>query len=324
MEQLKIAFANFYPGYDIKNNILDHIVNATKRRWDTVITDADDEPDILFFSCFDRGGINHLKCKARIRIYITGENDVPDFNIADSAISFHHIDFGGRHLRLPIYCLVDSFYDDILQGKYYCTPQEPASREFCSAVISNITSGDSRRLDIFNAINKYRDIASGGRWHNNVGGPVSEKWDFLPDYKFHLALENSSMPGYITEKIVDAFYCRTVPIYWGAPDVALDFNPRSFININDFNSLNEAVRYIERVDNDDELYMSYLEQSPLDGSPFTKRDDMLVQFIADSLKRANSTGNRFGAQLGRYNDSSLALEINRHPFIKKIINKTLG
>lgn len=35
-------------------------------------------------------------------------------------------------------------------------------------------------------------------------------------YKFTIAFENQSYPGYVTEKIADALMAGTVPIYWGA------------------------------------------------------------------------------------------------------------
>jgi hypothetical protein len=34
-------------------------------------------------------------------------------------------------------------------------------------------------------------------------------------YNFVIAFENVDYPGYITEKIMDAFQAGTVPLYWG-------------------------------------------------------------------------------------------------------------
>ncbi len=36
---------------------------------------------------------------------------------------------------------------------------------------------------------------------------------------------------YMTEKLPDALLAGVVPIYWGAPDVAATFNPRSFVHV---------------------------------------------------------------------------------------------
>jgi hypothetical protein len=55
---------------------------------------------------------------------------------------------------------------------------------------------------------------------------------------------------------------RSVPIYKGDPRIARTFNPRSFINLNDFKSDEEAVEFIAAVDQDDALYQTYLDAPP--------------------------------------------------------------
>ncbi|MCL4730308.1 MAG: hypothetical protein KJ044_07750 [Planctomycetes bacterium] len=47
--------------------------------------------------------------------------------------------------------------------------------------------------------------------------------------QFHVAIENCRAPDYFTEKIVDCFRTRTVPIYWGCTNIAQYFNPRGMI-----------------------------------------------------------------------------------------------
>ena len=37
---------------------------------------------------------------------------------------------------------------------------------------------------------------------------------------FHVALENVRQCNYFTEKLLDCFLTRTVPIYWGCPNIA--------------------------------------------------------------------------------------------------------
>lgn len=84
--------------------------------------------------------------------------------------------------------------------------------------------------------------------------------DKFKPYKFVLALENTSLNGYITEKIVNPMLSNSIPIYWGSDDVNIHFNSKSFININDFDSYDECVEYIKKVDNDDKLYNDILKE----------------------------------------------------------------
>ena len=59
--------------------------------------------------------------------------------------------------------------------------------------------------------------------------PGSEKkklWNSM----FSICVENSSNRGYHTEKIIDAFLSKTIPIYWGCPNLEeLGYDPSGFI-----------------------------------------------------------------------------------------------
>ena len=101
---------------------------------------------------------------------------------------------------------------------------------------------------------KYKKVDSGGRYLNNVGGPVPDKLDFIKEYKFTMSFENSSYPGYTTEKIIEPMFVRSIPVYWGNPNIATEFNPGSFINLHDFVTVDEAIQRIIEIDQDDELY----------------------------------------------------------------------
>ena len=85
-----------------------------------------------------------------------------------------------------------------------------------------------------------------------MGGPVKDKIAFERDYKFTMCFENTSSIGYTSEKIMEAFAGRTVPIYWGNPDIAEEFNPEAFINCHDFDSFEEVLEEIKRLDADDD------------------------------------------------------------------------
>ena len=47
---------------------------------------------------------------------------------------------------------------------------------------------------------------------------------------FSICIENSSNRGYHTEKVIDAFLSKTIPIYWGCPNLnELGYDPKGFI-----------------------------------------------------------------------------------------------
>jgi hypothetical protein len=63
------------------------------------------------------------------------------------------------------------------------------------------------------------------------GGPsgfdspvLGESKDELFNSQFHIAIENAKLKYYFSEKLVDCFRTKTVPIYWGCPNIGDYFN----------------------------------------------------------------------------------------------------
>jgi len=75
-------------------------------------------------------------------------------------------------------------------------------------------------------------------------GPVARKHEVMQAYKFAIVYENAVVPGYLTEKIFDAFFAGCVPVYLGAPDI-LDYIPaETFIDRRNFSSNEELYQYL--------------------------------------------------------------------------------
>lgn len=65
--------------------------------------------------------------------------------------------------------------------------------------------------------------------------PLADKWDGLAPYRYAIAVENYSGPDYWTEKLADCYLAWTMPLYFGATNIAEYFPRESFIwvDIND-------------------------------------------------------------------------------------------
>jgi alpha(1,3/1,4) fucosyltransferase len=61
-------------------------------------------------------------------------------------------------------------------------------------------------------------------------GSVKSKYETMSQYNFALCYENMFLKGWLNEKIFDAFYAGTIPIYWGATDVTDYIPENSFID----------------------------------------------------------------------------------------------
>ena len=82
---------------------------------------------------------------------------------------------------------------------------------------------------------------------------------------FHVAVENSRNLNYYTDKIVDCFATKTIPIYWGAPNIEEYFNKEGIITFEDENDLINKINnlteedYKNRLEAVEENYILALE-----------------------------------------------------------------
>ncbi len=75
-------------------------------------------------------------------------------------------------------------------------------------------------------------------------GIVDDKFETIKNYKFTLCFENTVFPGYVTEKIFDALFAGSVPVYYGAPDIKQFIPDDVFIDVRDFKSYDDVYAYI--------------------------------------------------------------------------------
>ena len=252
--KLKVAFKDFWPGFDLDKLRLYQVLD---RHFPVEISDR---PDFLFFSDYSN---DHLQYDC-VKIQFSGENTRPNFNIADFFIGFEY-SADHRVLRYPLYV---EYRDDLFNEEFLEKPlTESEAREivqskskFCCFVVSN---GNCKfRNEFFVKLNKFRPVDSGGSHLNNLGFRVENKIEFMKDYRFIIAFENTSYPGYTTEKILQPFYSRTVPIYWGSPKVDDEFNPNAFIWVRSPEDCDAAIDRVLTLADDDQAYQAMLQQSP--------------------------------------------------------------
>ncbi len=257
MKKLRIVFDGFWRTFNPHDNF---ILRALKTHFDVEVLPVGEKNDIdaLFYSVYSFHCLEY-DCP---RIFFTGENAFPDFNICDYGIGFELHEIGDRFFRYPV-SLADFHKDyEAMEQKNAFIPENPFKRKFCAQVVSNVVYTDGFRDNFFHELCKYKKVDSGGKHLNNIGLPsgVPDKLEFLKNYKFSFAFENVSHPGYCTEKITQSFAANTIPIYWGDPKIADYFNEKSFININAFENIESAIEYIKKIDNDEELYLSMLNE----------------------------------------------------------------
>jgi hypothetical protein len=142
--------------------------------------------------------------------------------------------------------------------------------KFCAYMYSNTIA---HREKFYDALAKYKPVDALGHC-KHPQGLLRQQTDRLctdvmdravekyKPYKFVIAMENTLINGYITEKLINPVLARCIPIYLGAPDIFNDgiINRKCMIHIADFKTYEDCVEYAKIVDEHDDLYLQYLQE----------------------------------------------------------------
>lgn len=259
---IKIKFLDYWSSFYDEEMEDCLIMRILRKHYEVKVCD---DADYVFFSTM---GDSHWSVPDRcIKIYQTGENIVPDFNACDYAIGFEWMEYGDRYIRFPNYMFYDVELLHKMETKHLLPPKwdlQAQKPDFCSFVVSN--HRNPKRNEAFQALCKYKKVDSGGRYLNNIGGPVQDKFAFDSTHRFSLCFENGAHPGYTTEKLVQALAARTVPIYWGDPEVGRVFNKGCMIDAYSFENTGQLIEYISYLEDTPEEYMKRLREPALASS----------------------------------------------------------
>lgn len=243
------------------------------------------QPNVLIFGPFGTDWKQDT-WKTIKKVHFTGENTQPQLGDGvELNLGYAHADFVNEsYIRFPLWMIeIDWFGADserIQNPKPLpvdrCTKVYPGEigekTKFCAFVVTNPCN--PVRNNSFHWLSQYKKVDSAGRLFNNVGdelfaglgggGGELKKHDFLRKYKFCLAYENSSSPGYTTEKLLHAKAAGCIPIYWGDPKVERDFQTGGFIDARRMTSPDELIQAVRAIDENPSEYLTKLAVPALD------------------------------------------------------------
>ena len=284
MKEVKI----FFEGED---NIQRFLMERFSDKYRFIISE---NPD---YAVFDASSFYKCFSYDCVRILMLGENIRPDFNLYDYACGFDEMRFGDRYLYYPLYCNTRYREETRLAMNKHIRAKSLFDRKdkFCSFIVSNGNNVAAIREKFFYALNEYSKVDSAGTFLNNMpdhwtvprGADIDEIGEvnkFREPYRFSLAFENSRYLGYTTEKIVRAFSGVTIPIYWGDLKIKEQFNSKAFIDVSDFESIDDAIHYISEVNEDQELWQAMLLEPALPENsniPAMMEDAYLLDFFSN-------------------------------------------
>ena len=261
---------------DIKELSKNFLFNwLSKHLSDKFIIQLDTQnPDYLLYNCYHDHDIDP-KYNNTIKIAIYTENIMVDINHADYIIGNYHINYLDRYFKYSIFLWqnfsdINKIREEVLN--------HPIRNKFCAAVISNCFKVYGFRLKFIELLSKYKKVDMGGKCNNNINRTVNRtakyKIDFLSNYKFSFAMENSDGDGYISEKIVDSFRAGTIPIYYGDYMIDEFINPKTYILIKGEKDIEKKIDLIKKIDNDDGLYRYIMKEKPIIDDKFINKIEL--------------------------------------------------
>ena len=202
------------------------------------------------------------------RIWYTGENLRPPLNLVfDGYISYDQDNFGGANVYCPLwYTHLDWF--GIPEFNYrvgleversvLSLPRDLKVKKEKLACIF-LSNPHPLRLKIIQELSKFGQVDVFGLRKSTQ---VKYKHDVAREYKYSICFENDLYPGYVTEKLLDAYLSETVPLYWG--DLGFDdtINDQSFFNLAKFESMANFIEMALTTDYESIYCQPLLVKSP--------------------------------------------------------------
>jgi len=245
--------------------------------------------------------VNYFEKKRQrpLTLFHTAENIRHDEIAADFSISFDLGVNDRRHLRFPYWMeFIDWSHEGVTGnanprfGKLLSIPRlmSPLGRDFLNkprkAALFCSHLREPRKL-LYERMSRMMEVQGFGPYfdssistHHSTG---YKKIDVLQDFAFNLCPENGLYPGYYTEKIPEAFAADCLPITWVDSNVVIDFNPESFINMQQF-AWQDFEPVLDLVNDENRLEKFACE-------PLMRREPTLAEvraFLAEILAQATS------------------------------------
>ncbi|MBO7484740.1 MAG: hypothetical protein J6T84_01595 [Spirochaetaceae bacterium] len=275
----RLYFTGYYPETQtyFENYYFSHFFNLKNP-----VKISSYKPDIEFFSVWDSPS-KALKSKAKCKIFYTGEcvhSDVyPEFRVfenhlldsVDLSMGFDYLN-KPNYIRYPLWILyyfnkkpvfskdeIKSFVDNINSIHY------EKSRDI-ALIVRHDRHGSREKL--LNALSSSVSVCAAGEWHHNDDSLWNEfkndKKAYLDQFKFNICTENFDYPGYVTEKLFQAFYSDCIPVYWGSgnkpePEV-INYDAVIFYNPD---KPDEAAEKIQTLLKNPSLYEEFRKQPKL-------------------------------------------------------------
>jgi hypothetical protein len=114
---------------------------------------------------------------------------------------------------------------------------------------------------------------------------LGETKNNLFDSQFHICIENNKQKNYFTEKLIDCFITKTIPIYYGCPNISDFFNTEGFFIVE---NAKEIIQIINNLDENQYFKMlSFVEENYKLSLQFSNLTENFREKIQNILNNGN-------------------------------------
>lgn len=292
---LKLKFGtNFYIGekdkkdrfhFQSENQFIEYFL---PNKYDYVIVNSNEKSDITIWDI-------HLDDNSKlsddeINIMISIEN-VPYWNMYnhykkydnynDDKIHiymYNHIDKlekTNKYLSIPLIHNYINYYKNninlipseitLFQNKKFCLMINKSKLN--PQISETVTALES--VGKVDSLSQYPELTDKSCYHS------IELLNVFNKYKFIVCFENSYANGYITEKIFNCFYAKTIPIYKGSEKISDYINQNSFID-----ARSNFIEEVNKIKDDENLYNNYINSNKISDEYYNENyETELIKFI---------------------------------------------
>jgi hypothetical protein len=294
---VKVRFDWFWADFNEKDNFFVDLLKEFGHNVE-VTSSAKESVDLEIISVFAPARLNFVEKINRYRSKkIVGSRDVGEvYNIFDYPTerkSSRRIWFTGENIRPPVSPNYDgflSFDQDTYKGINAYTPLwlldtgilKPTFSPNLGKIVQVSDLLTERRIRTekpkfacafvgnahpvrIRALQEMAEIGGIDLYGPAFGKSVKNKFEIAKEYKFQFCFENDLYPGYVTEKLINAYLCDNVPLYWGDLGKGDTFNRKAFLNLADYDGIETFSQYISEISK--VRYREFYEQKLINKIP---------------------------------------------------------
>jgi len=208
-----------------------------------------------FFEKFQEQGVSELDFSLFVDWIPQGEDQYSEFNFIsmqepNEYFKIHDWVMDNSQRFTKIFTMSDRLLYNLKNsefcpfGNIWITPEQDKKYREKKFEISHLcgvqqtTYGHWMRHEI---LKRQNEIKMPTNFHHTIGdryqGAPQGKEIVFGNSKFGIVIENTSTRGYFTEKIMDLFALKTIPLYWGCSNIGDFFDTKSIITFQNVDDL---------------------------------------------------------------------------------------